>query len=152
MKPKEASSKQIVGDVAGVLPIPLTFSGAAAFSQRPASWLLLVWISLAHLTSGAVLWFLHFRWIPVLEESAKSFPKNLSIRTGRLHSLPSNFVLSKQNRFFSLTLRSDPEPAGDMTADFQLILTHKEILLKSWFGFLSLSYPDRQSKIGRAHV
>lgn len=145
MKPKEASSKQIVGDVAGVLPIPLTFSGAAAFSRKPASWLLLVWISLAHLASGAVLWFFHLRWIPVLEESVKSFPKNLSIRTGRLYSLPSNFVLSTQNRFFSLTLRSDPEPAGDMTADFQLILTRKEILLKSWFGFLSLSYPDRQS-------
>lgn len=145
MKPKEFSSKQIVGDVAAVLPIPLTFSGAAAFSLRPASWLFLVWISLACLTSGAVLWFFHLRWIPVLEESVKSFPKNLSIRTGRLHSLPPNFVLSKQNRFLSLTLHSDPEQTGDMTADFQLILTRKEIRLQSWFGALSLSYPDGQS-------
>ena len=145
MKPKEASSKQIVGDVAAILPIPLTFSGAAAFSRKPASWLLLIWISLAHLASGAVLWFFHLRWIPVLEESAKSFPKDLSIRTGRLHSLPPNFVLCKQNRFFSLTMRSDPEPSGDMTADFQLILTRKKILLKSWLSSFSLTYPDRQS-------
>lgn len=145
MKPKESSSKQIVGDVAAVLPIPLTFSGTAAFSQRPASWLLLAWIVLAHLASGAVLWFFHLRWIPVLEESAKSFPKNLSIRTGRLHSLPPNFVLCKQNRFLSLTMRSDTEPAGDMTADFQLILNREEIRLESWLGALSLSYPDRES-------
>ena len=145
MKPKEAAQQQPVRGLAAVLPIPLTFSGAAAFSQRPAFWLLLVWISLAHLASGAVLWFFHLRWIPVLEESAKSFPKNLSIRTGRLHSLPPNFVLCKQNRFLSLTMRSDPEPAGDMMADFQLILSRKKILLKSWFGSLSLSYPDRQS-------
>ena len=145
MNPKAASQQQLVRDSAAVLPIPLTFSGAAAFSRRPASWLLLVWISLAHLASGAVLWFFHLRWIPVLEESAKSFPKGLSIRTGRLHSLPPNFVLCKQNRFLSLTMRSDSEPAGDMTADFQLILTREEIRLKSWWGFLSLSYPDRQS-------
>lgn len=145
MKPKEASQQQLVRDSAAIFPIPLTFSGAAAFSRRPASWLLLVWISLACLTSVAVLWFFHLRWIPVLEESAKSFPKGLSIRTGRLHSLPPNFVLCKQNQFLSLTMRSDPEPAGDMTADFQLILSREEILLKSWFGFLSLSYPDRPS-------
>ena len=145
MKPKEAAQQQPIRGLAAVLPIPLTFSGAAAFSRRPAFWLLLVWISLAHLASGAVLWFFHLRWIPVLEESAKSFPKNLSIRTGRLHSLPPNFVLCKQNRFLSLTMRSDPEPAGDMTADFQLILSRKKIFLKSWFGSLSLSYPDRQS-------
>ncbi len=144
MKSKESFSKQIVGDVAAVLPIPLTFSGTAAFSQRPASWLLLVWIVLAHLASGAVLWFFHLRWIPVLEESAKSFPKNLSIRTGRLYSLPPNFTLCKQNRFLSLTMRSDSEAAGDMTADFQLILTRKKILLRSWFGSLAFSYPDRQ--------
>lgn len=145
MKPKDSSAKHIVEDVAAVLPIPLTFSGAAAFSRRPASWLLLIWISLAHLASGAVLWFFHLRWIPVLEESAKSFPKNLSIRTGHLHSLPPNFVLCKQNRFLSLTMRSDPEPSGDMTADFQLILTRKKILLKSWFSSFSLTYPDLQS-------
>lgn len=145
MKPKEAAQQQPVRCPAAVLPIPWTFSGAAAFSRRPASWLLLVWISLAHLASGAVLWFFHLRWIPVLEESAKSFPKELSIRTGHLHSLPPNFILCKQNRFLSLTMRSDPEPAGDMTADFQLILSRKKILLKSWFGSLSISYPDRPS-------
>lgn len=133
MKPKEAAQ-----------PIPLTFSGAAAFSRKkPASWLLLIWISLASLASGALLWFFHLRWIPVLEESGKSFPKGLSIRTGRLHSLPPNFVLCKQNRFLSLTMRSDPEPSGDMIADFQLILTREEILLKSWIGSLSISYPEQ---------
>lgn len=145
MKPKKDARQQSVRDVAAILPIPLTFLGIAAFSRRPASWLLLVWISLAHLASGAVLWFFHLRWIPVLEESGKSFPKSLSIRAGHLHSLPPNFVLCKQNRFLSLTMRSDPEPAGDMTADFQLILTREEIRLKSWLVSLSISYPNRQS-------
>lgn len=145
MKPKESSPQQTVGNAAAVLPIPLTFSGAAAFSRQSASWLFLVWISLAPLASGAVLWFFHLRWIPILEESGKSFPKSLSIRTGRLHSLPPNFVLCKQNRFLSLTMRSDPEPAGDMTADFQLILNREEIRLESWLGALSFSYPYRQS-------
>lgn len=145
MKPKEAAQRRLVRKPVAVLPIPLTFSGAAAFARRPASWLLLVGISLAHLASGAVLWFFHLRWIPVLEESVKSFPQSLSLRAGRLRSLPPNFVLCKQNRFLSLTMRSDLEAAGDMTADFQLILTREEIRLQSWFGALSLSYPDRQS-------
>ena len=47
-------------------------------------------------------------------------------------------------------MRSDLEVAGDMTADFQLILTREEIRLQSWFGALSLSYPDLLQSISLA--
>ncbi len=125
-------------------PIPLTFLGMALFSQRPASWLLSAWIALACLTAGTLLWFLHLRWIPILEASIQAFPEKLVIREGQLEHLPPDFTRYRQNRFFSLALRENPEPDSDMTADFQILLTCEEIRLQSLFGYLSFPYPGGQ--------
>lgn len=127
------------------LPVPLTFPGVVAFSRRQASWFLLGWITLAGLAAGTTIWFFHYHWIPVVEESIETFPANLKIQDGRLNHLPPDSVTRHQNNFLSLVVSSIASPTGNMTSDFQIILTPEEIRLKSLLGYLALPYPRQQS-------
>ena len=127
--------------MSGALPIPFTFAGTVAFSRRSASCFLLGWLCAAAIASATCLWFIHLRWIPVIESTIEALPADVAIAGGMMKMIPEGKTIQKQNGFISLVITSAVRPQGNMTSDFQVAITPEEIRFNSLLGYLPIPYP-----------
>ncbi len=128
-------------DSIDALPFPVTLPGTVAFARKSAPWLLVTWLFLAGIAAATCLWFIHARWIPIIEESVESFPNTLLLDAGEVHPLPQGDPVHAQNGFLSVVATGATQEHGNLTADFQVTITPQELRFHSLLGHLAVPYP-----------
>src|SRR5579862_3115516 len=98
---------------------PFTPRGVAAFGSAPWCRLLLLQMVCALLTAGAVVWFLHESWFPVIEKAINQLPEEGEIRFGTLDWRGDLLAPLAENQFLALTVDSKHSGSARSPAQIQ---------------------------------
>lgn len=120
---------------------PLTPAGVAAFAHAPLGRLLLVQLVLAVVVAGAVLWFLHAAWFPVIAEAIERLPAQGEIRSGVLNWRGESPVRLAENRFLSVAVDLRHEASVRSPAHVQVEFGRADVRVLSLPGYWQLKYP-----------
>jgi len=120
---------------------PLTPRGAAAFAHAPLRRLLLVQFLVALLVAGAVGWFLHDCYFPLINQTIAQLPAESQVRAGKLDWRGESPVLLAENRFLALSV--DLEQSGKVrsVAHVQIEFSRTNWFARSLPGYAELKYP-----------
>jgi hypothetical protein len=120
---------------------PLTPGGVAGFAR--ASWgrLLVVQFIIALLAAGAVAWFLHKAWFPVISETVRQLPEQGEIRSGILVWQGDSPMELAEGRFLALVVDLDHSGEARSPAQVQVEFGRTDFKVYSLFGYVRGFYP-----------
>jgi hypothetical protein len=107
--------------------------------------LLAVQFIFALVAAGAVVWFLHRAWFPLITETIGRLPPQTEIRGGRLDWPGESPMMLAEGRFLAISVDLQHGGNAHSPADVQVELGRDGFRLFSLFGFLPASYPRGQS-------
>jgi hypothetical protein len=122
---------------------PFTPSGVAAFARARLGRLFLVQGLIALAAAGAVVWFLHRCWVPVITDAIHHLPAQGEMRRGNLDWFGDSPVLLAQGRSLALTVDLEHSGQARSPAHVQVEFGRRDARVISLLGFLPLSYPPR---------
>jgi hypothetical protein len=120
---------------------PLTPGGVAAFARATLGRLLLVQFVVALLAGGAVAWFLHREWFPVITEAINKLPPQGQVLSGRLDWHGDSPQMLAESRFLALTVDLNHEGSARSPSPVQVEFGQHDIRVFSLFGFARAAYP-----------
>ena len=120
---------------------PLTPRGVAAFAGAPLGRLLTVQVVVALLAAGAVVWFLHTAWFPVVTQAIERLPTQGELRDGRLDWRGDSPETLAEGRFLALVVDLRHEGQARSPAHVQIEFGQSDFQIFSLFGFLPWAYP-----------
>src|SRR6266850_259509 len=122
---------------------PLTPRGVAAFARASFGSLLLVQCVFALMSAGAVVWFLHHAWFPVIGGAVRNLPDQGEVRTGKLDWRRESPVRLAENRFLSLAvdLRHEGKTRSPAHVQAEFGLTNCKVF--SVLGYVPWHYPSQ---------
>ncbi len=119
---------------------PLTPQGIAAFAGATWGRLWLVQLLIAGIAAGAVVYFLHAAWFPVVAEGIRHLPGQGQIRVGTLQWPGSSPQTLGQNRFFACAVDLEHSGEARSPADVQVEFGRHEVRIFSLLGFVPIAY------------
>ncbi|HWI56658.1 MAG TPA: hypothetical protein VNZ22_05495 [Bacillota bacterium] len=120
---------------------PLTPRGVAAFARASFGRLLLVQILVALLAAGAILWFVHQAWFPVIDQAIQQLPPKGEISSGRLNWPEGSQKALAENHFLALTVDLQHQGKARSPAHVQVEFGQTDCEVFSLFGFALGAYP-----------
>ncbi len=120
---------------------PVTFRGVARFAQAPWGCLFRTGFGVALVVAVAVVWFLHWAWVPVLQQAIRQLPDQAEIHNGQLlWSAPSPLRLA-ENPYLTLAVDWEGTGALGQGSDVQVVLGRFGWRLEGILGSWRFSYP-----------
>jgi hypothetical protein len=105
--------------------------------------LLLVQCVFALIGAGAVVWFFHYGWFPMIGEAVRNLPEQGEIRTGKLDWRGESPVRLAENRFLALTVDLGHEGKTRSPAHLQVEFGLTNCKVFSVLGYISWRYPSQ---------
>lgn len=122
---------------------PLTPRGVAAFARASFGSLLLVQCVFALIGAGAVVWFLHYGWFPVIGAAVRILPEQGEIRKGKLDWRGESPVRLAENRFLALAVDLRHEGKTRSSAHLQVEFGLTNCKVFSVLGYIPWRYPSQ---------
>jgi hypothetical protein len=110
---------------------PLTFGGVAAFAAARVGRLFVVELLTAVLVSGAVVWFLHRAYSPVIFQALDQMPETARIFRGRLEGVPR--ALLSESKFLAVAVTPEADQEIGQGADLQIQFRQSDFCASSVF-------------------
>lgn len=120
---------------------PLTPQGVAAFAEATLGRLLLVQAVFALMAAGAVIWFLHSAWFPVIEQAIRKLPEQGEVRGGRLNWMGDSPVVLAEGPLLAVAVDLEHEGSARSPAHVQLEFGRNDFQVFSILGYLPEAYP-----------
>ena len=116
---------------------PLTFRGVAAFAGSSYQRLFWVQVFFAALCGAAIVWALHYAWVPVIRTGLRALPNEAPDRAGNLIYPPSAAGLLAESRHLAVLLKPEGVTAA---ADVKIELRAEDARVCSLMGCWSRPY------------
>ncbi len=124
------------------MSFPFTFRGIANWAARSKTGVFVYTLAVGFAVASVIGWFIWIHWLPVWESALIKLPPGTFIKDQRLVTLSPTSASLAENRFISISIRTDLQSEISTTSDLNLILDIDNIRIGSLFGFISMPYPS----------
>jgi hypothetical protein len=97
------------------------------------------------LAAGAVVWFLHTAWFPIVSRAIRQLPPQGELHAGWLDWSGDSPQTLAENRFLALTIDLQHEGSARSPSHLQLEFGRRDLQVLSLFGSAKVTYPARRS-------